>query len=237
MVDVSIPTVHDGVFFTAPDALPRGRHQLRRDEVLAAQRERLMIAVTELMAASGYRSLGVREISGRAQVSRAAFYQCFADKDECFYAAYERFIAVLVDRLVAALGAASDWEETLRGVVETYLSTLQSDLVVARAFQVEMDALGRPARQRRRDALVGLATLLKAERDRLFPGAEAVPDSAYVGSVYALRQLASDALDASPTPDLLALSAETSAWVARLLAPPIPTAAAPARSPHVPSTD
>jgi hypothetical protein len=46
-----IPSIHDGLFFTLPDALPLGRHDLAREQVLSAQRERLMAAMTELMAA------------------------------------------------------------------------------------------------------------------------------------------------------------------------------------------
>ena len=38
--------ITDGVFFTVPDPLPRGRHRLPRSEVLARQRDRLLIAET-----------------------------------------------------------------------------------------------------------------------------------------------------------------------------------------------
>ncbi len=48
-----IERVRDGVFFTLPDALPRGRHQLTRGQVTDAQRARLLVAVTELLAARG----------------------------------------------------------------------------------------------------------------------------------------------------------------------------------------
>lgn len=81
-----------------PD-LPRGRHELSRDDVLTAQRERLMIATTELMADSGYQGVGVRQIAKRARISPAAFYECFPDKDACVFAAYGRFIEVLLTRI------------------------------------------------------------------------------------------------------------------------------------------
>jgi hypothetical protein len=50
--------VRPGVFFDVPAALPRGRHQLSRGQVRDAQRQRLMIAFTELLADRGY--AGVR---------------------------------------------------------------------------------------------------------------------------------------------------------------------------------
>ena len=55
--EASVPRVRDGVFFTLPEALPRGRHKLTREQVTDAQRERLLAAVTELLAGRGYRRL------------------------------------------------------------------------------------------------------------------------------------------------------------------------------------
>lgn len=217
---MDIPQIRENAFFRTPATLPRGRHQLARCEVLSAQRERIMIAATELLATVGYKEIGVREVTSRARVSRAAFYECFPDLDSAFHAAYDRFIGVLVTRLVEAIGDANTWDGTVHAVVSAYLSALQADVVVARAFQVEMDALGRPARDRRREALGLLAATLKDERDRAWPGAESVPLTAYVGAVYMVRQLASDALDAQPRPDLASLADATTHWVAHLLTLP-----------------
>jgi len=197
-----------GVFFTTSLALPRGRHQLDRDEVLTIQRERLMIAATELMATGGYRAVTVGALATRAQISRTAFYESFADKDDCIFAAYDRFIAVLTRKINDAnenISPQDDWTVIVTTAIDTYLRTLQEDLVVARAFQVEMDSLGRPARQRRRTALIGLASLLKEQRDQAWPGAEEVSIDAYVAAVYAVRQLASDQLDEHHHPELIAL--------------------------------
>ena len=66
--------VRDGVFFTLPEALPRGRHNLTREQVGDAQRERLLAAVTELLAARGYRGFGVGDVATRAGVSLGTFY-------------------------------------------------------------------------------------------------------------------------------------------------------------------
>jgi hypothetical protein len=43
-----------------------------------------------------------------------------------------------------------------------------------------------------------------------------VPDSAFIGAVYAAPQLASDALDAEEHPDLLALGDDVGEWMADL---------------------
>ena len=57
-----IPCVKNGVYFTVPENLPRGRHKVPTEMIVSAQRERMLIAVTELMAALGYRNFGVKEI-------------------------------------------------------------------------------------------------------------------------------------------------------------------------------
>lgn len=214
-------SVREGVFFAAQAAtLPRGRHQLSREEVLTSQRERLMAALTELLAAGGQANLAVGDVADRAHVSRASFYECFDDLEACAFAAYDRFIEVLLGRLIAAGGTT--WDDKLYALVEAYLGTLQEDLVVARAFQVEMDALGPGARARRRRSLVRFAEHIRAERERLGSSAGPIaplPLSAFVGAVYAARQLACDALDEVAEPDLLALAPELNGWLAVLLAP------------------
>jgi AcrR family transcriptional regulator len=131
-----------GVFFTDPGVLPRGRHELSREQVLDVQRDRLLITVTELLAAHGYRGFGPGEVASRAGVSLAAFYDCFENKEACVFAGYDRFIEVLLARMTAVDLDGKGRPELVHALVGTYLETLQSDLVVARAYQVEIDALG-----------------------------------------------------------------------------------------------
>ncbi|MFJ5991446.1 TetR/AcrR family transcriptional regulator [Lentzea sp. NPDC092896] len=206
-----------GVFFTPPTALPRGRHELSREDVVTSQRERMLIAATEILAAEGFRGVGVREICAHAAVSRTVFYGCFADKDACVYAAYDRFIAVLIGRMSELDLSGRDWSSQVSAVLETYLATLQQDLVAARAFQVEMDGVGREARARRRDALHGMATFMRAKRVEVSLGAEDIPFSAYVGAIYAVRQICSDTIDSQSSPDLLLLLPDLTTWVGRML--------------------
>jgi AcrR family transcriptional regulator len=208
------------VVFTTPPPLPRGRHELSRDQVTATQRERMLIAATELLAGVGYRGFGVREICSRAAVSRVNFYDCFADKDGCIFDAYDRFIAVFLERLAGADATGDGWAGYVRGFTTTYLETLQRDLVSARAFQVEMDALGAEARKRRRAAIVQLAELIRDLRERRFPGSVGPPLTAYIGAVYALRQITSDALDERDKPALLSYAAELTDWLTRMTETP-----------------
>jgi len=156
-----IEAVRDGVFFTHPEALPRGRHNLAREQVADAQRERMLAAVTELLAAHGYRGFGVGEIASRAGVSLGTFYECFESKDACVFAGYDRFIEVLLTRMATVDVPDDDMSALTAGLLGSYLETLQQDLVVARAYQVEIDALGPEARDRRRQALTLFAEYIR----------------------------------------------------------------------------
>ncbi|UAK30786.1 MULTISPECIES: TetR/AcrR family transcriptional regulator [Nocardia] len=212
--DAPITPVRNGVFFTLPEALPRGRHKLAREQVLAAQRERLLAAATELLAARGYSGFGPTDIAKRAGVSLAAFYDAFANKDECVFAGYDRFIQVLLTQLITAEIKGRDRRSVVGAALSRYLGTLQDDVVVARAYQVEIDALGPAVRRRRRQSLRRFAEHIRglvqgASSDRQPP----LSVTAYMGVVYAVRQLTADALDESEEPDLTALSADLEPWL------------------------
>ncbi|WP_051175769.1 TetR/AcrR family transcriptional regulator [Nocardia exalbida] len=212
-----IVPVRDGVFFTLPAALPRGRHNLGREQVMAAQRERLLAAVTELLAARGYAGFGPTDVAKRAGVSLAAFYDAFANKDECVFAGYDRFIQVLLTQLTGADIRGRDRRSIVADALGRYLRSLQNDLVVARAYQVEIDALGPAVRLRRRrsirlfaEFIRGLVQAATGNRPPL------LSVTAYMGVVYAVRQLTADALDDSDAPDLPALSADLEPWLTDL---------------------
>ena len=213
MIVEDVPRVAEGLFFRTPPRLPRGKHTLSREDVAAAHRERLCIAVTELVAAVGYRNVGVKEIAARAQVSLAAFYATFGSKDEAMFAAYDRFVAVLSDRLTA-VPAGDDWDDYVERLMGAYLRTLASDVVVGRAFQVELDALGHEGRARRRQVLQGIARLVQAKHAEFDAvAATRLPQNAYIAAVYGVRQLASDELDRGDEADVERLVPQVSQWV------------------------
>jgi AcrR family transcriptional regulator len=150
-------------------------------------------------------------------VSLQAFYKCFDSKDACVFAGYDRFIAVLLQKMVAVEVTPDDRPGYTASLLDAYLATLQEDLVVARAYQVEIDALGASARARRRDSLTLFANFIREEDARASAdGQPSQPWSAYIGVVYAARQLASDALDTSTKPDLAALGDDLRTWISGL---------------------
>jgi AcrR family transcriptional regulator len=124
--------------------LPRGRHKLSRDEVLASQRGRLLRAMEELVGAVGYESTTVPQVIKAARVSTATFYRFFADKVDCFIALCEergeRLLSVLMpdqDEL-----RSFDAAERLDRRLEIYLHWWQDNPAMARAYFVELPAAG-----------------------------------------------------------------------------------------------
>jgi AcrR family transcriptional regulator len=202
--------ITQGVYFTLPDALPRGRHNLSREQVVGAQRERILAAMTELLAARGHRSFGPGDIVRRAGVSLHAFYASFENKDACVFAGYDRFIDVLLGRMTVVDVRGLEPPQIVHALLTAWLATLQADTVVARAYTVEIDALGIESRERRRHALGLFATYIRQLTAQ--HGFE-LPWTACIGVVYAARQLAADALDTEAEPDLGALGDELEGWL------------------------
>lgn len=213
--DRDMGRIRDGVFFTMPADLPRGRHELGREKVLEVHRERCMIAATELLASLGYQAFGVRDICARAGISLGAFYRCFDDREACVFAAYDRFIAVLSERLRNT--PRQTGVDPARQFLREYLSALGSDPVVARSFQVEMEALGREARNRRKKALHGLAETLHSERSQWVVSARGISVESYLAAIYAVRQLAADCLDEGGDPDFSRFLADADRWMLGML--------------------
>ncbi|MDI3405230.1 TetR/AcrR family transcriptional regulator [Streptomyces cavernicola] len=79
-----------------PRPLPSGRHRLAREQVVASQRVRMLMAIAEAMQEKGYIGTPVAEVIRRAGVSRETFYQQFRSKQDCFIQALDAAAELLV---------------------------------------------------------------------------------------------------------------------------------------------
>lgn len=210
-------TVRPGVFFEVPQGLPRGPHRLSQEQVQAAQRQRLLMAFTELLADRGYANLRIIDLTKRAAVSNDSFYALFAGKEDCACAAYERFVKVIVRMANSAgLSASKTWREYIQASVEGYVGALMADPVVARAFQLEMDGIGGKARERRRSAAAWFAEerlRTQEELRKTDPRLKRRPLSSHLAAILGMRELACDALEASKEPDFTKMIPELVDWV------------------------
>jgi AcrR family transcriptional regulator len=132
-----------------PRRLPRGTHGLDRDVVEASQRTRLLEAVGRAVAERGYAAATIDDVVRRAGVSKKTFYEHFADKQDCFLAAYEAAGEQLLERVSEAHASQEDWLERTRAGIRAYLRWLAAEPALARVFLIEVAAAGPQALERR----------------------------------------------------------------------------------------
>jgi AcrR family transcriptional regulator len=147
--------------------LPRGRHGLTRDTVVAQQRRRMIEAVAPVLGRKGYVAMTVEDIATQAGVSRRTFYENFADKDDCFLAAYREAADGLIAAVTAATAEATSWEERLRWALRTTLHFFATHVDVAHLAVIDVLGAGPTALAARDDALLRLATAVQAEQPLL----------------------------------------------------------------------
>lgn len=140
------------------EPLPRGRHKLAADVVKSSQRERLLRAMVESVAAQGYDSTTVPAVVSAARVSRNAFYEFFDDKVDCFLAALREAAEELLGELLS-LAAEPDWTQAMSIGVVRYLDWWQSHPSIAKAYFTGLPRVGERG---------------DAHRDRVFGGYEAM---------------------------------------------------------------
>lgn len=129
----------------APVRLPRGRHNLTREEVAESQLERLLTATVEVVGTEGYAATTVSKILRLAAVSRETFYANFDNKAAALAAAHRRETTALREQILAAqMALPADAAPLARidSAIGCYLDRLQAHLPMARALLVEVYAAG-----------------------------------------------------------------------------------------------
>ena len=130
--------------------LPRGRHGLTRDEVLASQRGRMLAAIAEAVSHKGFAGVSVADVIARAGVSRETFYEQFANKEDCFLQALDAGADRVLKVLGGALAEPADTRaERLGNVLDAYLHALAAEPAFAKAFLIDAYGAGPRATARR----------------------------------------------------------------------------------------
>lgn len=196
------------------EQLPRGRHRLTREQVVASQRQRMLKAMTQAVSEKGYAHTSVSDVVTIAGVSRETFYEQFAGKEDCFLAAYDAGVAKVLRATQASLREApDDPAEVYSRALAAYLHTLSSDPAIAQTFNVEVYAAG-PAAIKRRMALMDRFVDVTAE----MLGARTPQDRfACEALVAAISSLVTNRVGVGQTADLPSLHAPLMDLVRRAL--------------------
>src|SRR3954462_94634 len=132
-------------------SVPRGRHAPPLDVRLGVQRERLFEAAAAVFARVGYAEASAEAISREAGMSKATFYEHFANKEECILALFDE-AAAQVTHAMAAAGQERTYEsydEHVAAGVRAFLDTLADNRESAQTLLVEIIGAGPRAGTRR----------------------------------------------------------------------------------------
>ena len=113
------------------------------------KRQAILAGMLEAVGAEGYDRTSVRTVLDRTGVYRQAFYDNFADKDDCYLQAYDAGVERVEALLVAAAAEEAGWRGQLRAGLAALLDFLDTEPDVGRALIVEVHAAGTEALQKR----------------------------------------------------------------------------------------
>jgi AcrR family transcriptional regulator len=168
--------------------LPRGPHQMDPDEVAANQRLRMYGAMIEAVATNGYGRTSVKQVVSLAGVSRRAFYEQFANKQECFLATLDLIAGHAIERVATAYNATDGpLEERLRAALEKFAEVVQGNPKGARLMLVDAPSAGPPGWERLTRTLALFEQRLAASFAEA-PDAHALPEPVARAIVGGLRR-------------------------------------------------
>jgi AcrR family transcriptional regulator len=190
--------------------VPRGRHAPPLEVRLTVQRRRLFEAAAVVFARLGYAEASAEAIAREAGMSKATFYEHFANKEECILALFDE-AATEVKRAMAAASDArgySSYEERATAGIRAFLATLAEYPEPAQTVLVEIIGAGPRAAARRDAILEAFADALYRDNKRVAP-AYGAPTFASRDDAFAVIgasvELASRSLRSGVPADLLAL--------------------------------
>jgi AcrR family transcriptional regulator len=132
---------------------------------LPLQRERLLRAAAREFADRGYAGASSESISRRAGMSKATFYEHFANKEECMLALFDMGAELVQAAMAEAARNAplGDARERVRAGTRAFLSALAEHPDFAQTLLVEIIGAGPRAAQRRDQILQAFAGVVDAE--------------------------------------------------------------------------
>ena len=151
-------------------SIPRGRHAPPLEVRLERQRARLFAAAAAVFARVGYAEASAEAISREAGMSKATFYEHFANKEECILALFDAAGRRVREAVAAATGGegaaaviGSTPEERVLGGVRAFLAAIEAYPDYARTLLVEIIGAGPQATARRDAVLEDFARLIDAQ--------------------------------------------------------------------------
>lgn len=155
--------------------MPPGRHLVPRDFVTQNQRERMLLATTELVAERGFQKTTIELIAKTARVALSTFYEHFDNKEECFLAALDESAEAAAAVFAELVDPEQPWPDQIAAGIEVFLEMVVAEPARARLCIVESQAAGGAALARYQAMLGSVAPKLREGRE-FNPRAARLPD-------------------------------------------------------------
>jgi AcrR family transcriptional regulator len=156
------------------------------------RRELILAAMIRVVGSKGYKETSVADVIEEAGTSRTTFYKYFADKHECFLAAYDMLVEQVFAEVAANCNGEQSWLERVQTGLATIVELFALDPKLARTAVVEVAAAGADARQRHWNAVARFTEYLEGGRE-LADGRE-LPENISLMSAGAVSGLIFDEL-------------------------------------------
>jgi AcrR family transcriptional regulator len=168
--------------------LPGGHHGLSREQILDSQRERLLAAMAQEVAAQGYRATTITGVVKLAKVSTRDYYAHFDSKQDCFLAAFDAVADHLTELISAAVAAESDWPHQVIAALRAALGFFSANPDLARLFLLEAAGATPAIAIRFRQAVLAAVPPLALGREELADPASLLPEaeSSIIGGMVSL---------------------------------------------------
>ena len=168
-------------------SVPRGRHAPPLEVRLEVQRTRLFEAAAAVFARVGYAEASAESISREAGMSKATFYEHFANKEECLLALFDEASAQVIAEMAQASeqGDFASYEDRVRAGVRAFLGTLVANPDSAYTLIVSILGAGPRAAARRDAILATFAETIYRDNARFAP-AYGAPTFAGLDDAYAI---------------------------------------------------
>jgi AcrR family transcriptional regulator len=164
--------------------LPPGRAG-RGEGVRRNQRERIFGGMVAAVAQRGYEATRVADVLELSGVSRKAFYEHFASKQDCFLATVQALVDAGLAGVREHYEAEGPWEERVRAGLDGFIVLLRHQPAAARLCFVDVHAVGAPALDPVERAFTEFAAMVAAGLDQLpeYRGMPAEMPRAIVGGL------------------------------------------------------
>jgi AcrR family transcriptional regulator len=155
---------------STPTVVPRGRHAPPLEVRLTVQRRRLFEAAATVFAKRGFADATAEAISREAGMSKATFYEHFANKEEAILALFDEAATEVMRQMALASEQRTEtYPEHLANGTRAFLATLAQWPDAAQTLLVEIIGAGPRATERRDAILDAFAEAIYRDNERTAP--------------------------------------------------------------------